>query len=225
MPISEEEFKQALREAAGSEFDGLLPEEGGGHVFSERFERRMARHISSEAGGRRSSPLPGRLRPAAIAVILAAAMLAAACAIPKVRESVAGFFMQVFPDHMEVVPTELERSVIERVYDLDPIPEGFTLSKTMFRDELYFSIYSNEDDDTIGFHQYAGSVHASSFDNENADCTEYEIEGRMVLIRYSEDSSMAIWAEDGYIFALDFGSPVDLELFKTWIASVKPKGE
>ncbi|MBO6062095.1 MAG: hypothetical protein J6P98_08315, partial [Clostridia bacterium] len=149
MPISEEEFKQALREAAGSEFDGLLPEEGGGHVFSERFERRMARHISSEAGGRRSSPLPGRLRPAAIAVILAAAMLAAACAIPKVRESVAGFFMQVFPDHIEVEAPVPARNRIDSEYGFDPVPAGFWVVYHTSGETIINTNYTNADNDVL----------------------------------------------------------------------------
>ncbi len=124
MAITEAEFKNILREAAGSEFEGA---EGGpdfDRAFSDGFEKRMDRLVRSESRSawRLFSAAPRRLAFAALVVIFVLSSIA--WTVPEVRETLSGFYMQVFAGHAEPDPIEATQTDDQNGHGAAPTAEG-----------------------------------------------------------------------------------------------------
>ena len=188
-------------------------------VPSKRFERRMRALL--RRGGKAAPSRTKRILIIAAAALLALAM--GACAVPEVRESIAGFFVKIFGDHVEYSVPDTIKERIEEEYGLVPIPEGFKLISQNCNENFLGSVYSDADGNILMLRQFAEKDTLHAVDNENGDTCECEIGGKTVLFYHSENSSSATWIEDGYFFSLSCGSKVDPEVFKEWIRAVKPK--
>lgn len=209
----------ALGEAIDAEIGALLanaPSEP--HVFSKTFERRMDRLF------RTGRPVHRARRAAFIAAAAILALVLVACTVPRVRRTLAGFFIRDYSNYAEHTFQDLTKTRIEEVYGLVPIPEGFE-EKVIFNGEQYRRTeYCNADDDTISLDQYARTTSSETFDNEHGEIFEASVGGKTVLIRFWEGkTAYAAWVENGYYFSLVYSSPVSLEQFEEWIASVKIK--
>ena len=120
-------------------------------VPSKRFEKRMAALIGTDK--KASSARIKRIVVIAAAALIALAL--AACAVPKVRDSVAGFFVKVFGDHVEYSEPDITKERIEEEYGLVPIPEGFELKSEIRTESFLGSTYSDHNGNVIVFHQFA----------------------------------------------------------------------
>lgn len=187
-------------------------------VPSKRFERRMRALL--RRGGKAAPSRTKRILIIAAAALLALAM--GACAVPEVRESIAGFFVKIFDDHAEYTSPDITKERIEEEYGLVPIPEGFELINELKTKSSLVLVYSDADENVIALRQIADKDIHHLIDNENGETCECEIGGKTVLFYHSENSSCASWIEDGYFFSLSCGSKVDPEVFKEWIRAVKP---
>lgn len=224
-----ENNKQLIADAYGkamdAEYDAILAEEETEpHQFSERFEEKMNDLINGDASEKKGASRR-RLRP--IWLIAAAVLLlaATACAVPSIRKSIAGFFVRMFGDHVEYTDPDITKDRIEEEYGLVPIPEGFSVS---FYSNIGTSVtiaYENEDGNSIGLIQSAYNGIDASIDSESGDLTEYNINGKNVMLYYSTDGAHAAWVENGYYFSLDYTAAIELEVFEGWIKCVKIKNE
>jgi len=225
--------KRAIADAYGelldAEIEAILasaPKEQ--HIFSDGFEKKMNALInnagSDEDGCKTEESVPVKRRKVRKLWLIAAAILAlaaAACAVPEVRKSIAGFFIKVFGDHVEYSQPEITKTKIEEEYGLTPIPEGFTLDGIDKSDTNLATVYADNDKNYIFLEQCASKTVTVFVDAEHGDFAEYDIEGRIVRIKVTEEYADASWIQDGYLFNLGYGAPVDLDTFKEWIASVK----
>ena len=199
----------ALGEAIDAEIGALLanaPSEP--HVFSKTFERRMDRLF------RTGRPVHRARRAAFIAAAAILALVLVACTVPRVRRS----------NYAEHTFQDLTKTRIEEVYGLVPIPEGFEEEFVDIGDTSCFTDYVDANDTTISLHQFARTTAGESIDNEHGEIFEASVGGKTVLIRFWEGKgAYAAWVENGYYFSLVYSSPVSLEQFEEWIASVKIK--
>lgn len=224
MSMTKAELMNAFRDAANAEFEGSSPNESDYcYEFSDGFERRMDGLIRSEsrASWRFVNTNPKRLVIIALAILVTS--FAVACAVPEIRESIAGFFVKMFSDHAEIEITDTIRERIDDIYELDPVPDGFSLShKTADEINVYLE-YMDYNGNVIFLDQRAMDVASIGFDNSSAAYCERSINGKSVLILFSDSYAQAFWEEEGYLFQLWYSSSVDLETFSAWIDSVKPR--
>lgn len=185
-------------------------------VPSKRFEKKMLALVRT--GKKNTSARIKRIVIIAAAAFLALAL--AACAVPKVRKSVAGFFVKIFGDHVEYVDPSVAKDHIEAEYGLVPIPEGFELISERKTESSLELIYSDIDDNIIMFHQYADDSLKTCIDSESGEFLELNLGEKTVTIHYSENYSNASWVADGYYFTIDCTSHIDLAVFEGWIDSV-----
>ena len=222
MSMTKAELMNVFRDAASAEFADFSPYESDyNYEFSERFERRMDRLIRSEsrAAWRFVNTNPKRLIILIVAVIMA--LTAAACAVPEIRESIAGFFVRMFSDHAEIGLSETIRESIEDSYELDPVPDGFSLSLKKATEFYVYLEYIDSNGNLIILDQKAVHDSPISFDNCSGAYCERSINGKSVLIQFTDNFTQAYWEEEGYLFQLWYSSSVDAETFSTWIDSVK----
>lgn len=228
--MTEEEFRQALCDSMDEQIEADIAaykEKYGEeeHVFSKEFEESMEhlfrtgkpkyRGLRSERDRRRR----GRRRILAVAAAAVLGLTLTACAVPQIRESVAGFFVKVFGDHVEYTDPAVTHETIEAEYGLVPVPEGFGIVKTNRSDTCLITTYSDNDHNFIVLHQFSRSG-IQTADNAHGTFSDVTIDGIPIRLYLGEGGAQASWIQDGYYFSLSYNSPVEQELFEKWIASV-----
>lgn len=219
MAMTRKEFADIV----GRSFDEGLEAETGYKEqpeaeFSADFEKRMDEFFANKAdGGKKKIKRRLWILIAAAAVL---ALAATACAVPEIRESIAGFFIRTFGDHEEYSDPRVTKEQIEEEYGLVPVPEGYELVNEIAAENALQLVYGDDDENYIQLVQYAAGHIWDTVDTEHGRVFEEEIDGNTVRIMYSEYGATAAWIENGYFFSLSCGSPVELEEFESWIASV-----
>lgn len=218
----EKELANAYGEAFDVEIDAIIAEsEKDPHEFSPKFEESIAELIKTGKPKKvRKAPSKRGKRILIIAIAAVLALVATACAVPEIRESIAGFFVKVFGDHVEYVDPKTLKDFIEDEYALQPIPSGF---EQTYYNRTEFSIvtrYEDTEGNIIKLTQVAGENLIDTVDNENGSFTELTIGSKKIRLYYSEESAQASWIEDGYYFSLDYTSAIEPETFEAWIRSV-----
>ncbi len=193
--------------------------------FSEKFERRMERLIK-----RREKPYYKLICTAGRrAVCIAAAMVIAfgfAMSFESVRAAVKEFFTRVFSDHivMEVYPefAEDDPDMIEEIYEITELPEGFALVDSEVCSTYAYEIYVFEEY-YIDFRQTTRASYHISLDNEHSAFETYvDASGQEYLIHQSQSGNLCvIWNENSYI--LEMKSNLDKETVLNLCASTKVK--
>lgn len=220
----EKELANAYGEVLDIEIDEVIAEsEKDPHVFSKGFENRMEELIRAGKPGSKKALSKRGKRILIIAIAAVLALIATACAVPEIRESIAGFFVKIFSDHVEYTDPAITKERIEEEYGLVPVPDGFELIRENTSDDLLEAFYEDNDGNVIIFRQSANSGIDVSIDNEHGEFYEREIGERKVQIYYSEGSCAAAWVENGYYFSLDYGSSIELSIMEEWIGTVKIK--
>ncbi|MCR5808620.1 MAG: DUF4367 domain-containing protein [Clostridiales bacterium] len=222
------EYEIALADAYGETIDreaeALAAEaEKEPHVFTKRFEERMAELIrTGKPNNRKGLSKRGRriLLIAAAAVLVLAAV---ACAVPEIRESIGGFFVKIFGDHVEYTDPDITRNSIEEEYGLVPIPEGFEETSVTRGDLIVISTYESSSGVSLSLIQSADPNQNDSIDNEHGEFFETEIGKKLVRIHMSDYGTQASWIEDGYYFSLVCSNNIEQNIFEEWIASVIPQ--
>lgn len=190
---------------------------------SKRFEKRMSKLLGTEAAESktRSGKCGKRILIFAIAALIALA--AAACSAPKVRESIAGFFVKVFGDHVEYSEPAISKESIEEEYGLIPVPKGFEVESTEKLDGYYSIAYRNSSQIVILFIQSAKGFEGESLDIERCEILNRSIGEKNVRILLSDNYAQASWIFDGYYFSLTYAAPIDIVSFEALIDSVQSK--
>ena len=188
-------------------------------VPSKRFEKKMLALVRT--GKKNTSARIKRIVVIAAAALIALAL--AACAVPKVRGSIAGFFIKVFGDHAEYVDPAVTKERIEEEYGLVPIPEGFEIVETNNNGCCSITTYVDKNETVIQLVQAAKGFSGESVDNEHGDFIEYNLGEAVVRIMHSDLGAQASWVHDGYYFSLTYTNPIELEDFETLIGSVQAK--
>ena len=201
--MTKDEFREAMRDAvlASIEADIADYKEKYGdepHVFSAEHEAKMRAIFDNfEKKQRRRRRTRWALVAAACIVFV---FTCVSCTVPKVRNSVAGFFVQVFGDHTEYTDPAVTKECIEEEYGLVPVPEGFEVTEETETDTSRTVTYTDKEENIILLRQIADKSYQLNVDNEHGSFSEYELNGITAEISLGEDGAVAAWVQDGYFF-------------------------
>ncbi|MBR0157120.1 MAG: DUF4367 domain-containing protein [Clostridia bacterium] len=224
MAAIEKELADAFGEIIDAEIESALSEAGSEqHEFSPKFKKQMEELIrtgkpNNKAASRRSAR---RIVLIAIAAVLALAL--AACAIPQVREFIAGFFVQHKDDHDEYAEPEVTKERIEEEYGLVPIPEGFSIVEITRLNNFIATTYMNESQTAIQLIQGSVGYDGDVIDNEKGSFSEYTVGSKTVRMYFSDYFAQASWIQDGYYFSISYNASIQLKDFEKLIENVNPK--
>lgn len=220
--LTKQEFKEAFREAMEMQLAEDLAKEDGEHEFSAGFEEQMNEFIRTGKPNNKNKGLSKRgKRILLIAIAAVLALTLTACAVPEIRESIAGFFVKIFSDHVEYSDPDVTKETIEEEYGLVPIPEGFEVTSATCTDTCNTIIYMDDDQCAIALVQGAKGYNNDSIDNEHGVFSEYIIGDKTVRVYYSEVNAHAAWVDNGYYFFLSCAQFIELQDFLTLIESVQ----
>ena len=228
----EKELAKAYEEATNAELDAVIAEaKKNPPVFSDRFEKSMEEMIKtgkpdklwgedySDSGAKKKKLSKRGLKVLLIAAAVLLALTAVACAVPEIRESIAGFFVRIFSDHVEYYDPTVTKDRIEELYGLVPIPEGFSVIKTLKTDYDVITTYIN-DNNSIVLQQSANKNVSSLIDSEGSVFSDCIVGGKHVRLCVSNNFAQASWSENGYYFIINYTSSINEDLFKSWIENV-----
>lgn len=221
MATIEKELADAYGEIIDSEIESALSEAGTErHEFSPKFEKQMEELIRTGKPNNKKGMSKRGKRILIIAIAAVVALALTACAVPEIRESIVGFFVKVFSDHVEYSDPDVTKERIEEEYGLVPIPEGFEETSKSVLESTVVTKYEDAGGNIIKLYQIAGGSMNDWIDNENGTISECVIDGHTVSLYYSDNGAQASWLENGYYFSLSYTSYIEKNVFENWIEFV-----
>ena len=181
-------FKQALNEAVSNKFDKMADECTEEIVYSEKHKLAMRTIIYGKADTKRVwSPKMRRI----IAILIAVALLLTSCGIifrNEIREIFKEFFVSLTYEN-----DEKTQQIIEEVYSLSYIPDGYFLEKEMIEKTFVRYEYKNESGETFFFEQRALIQSDYYIDSESGYSKIEEIEEFDVYYRFTDKNHHYAW--------------------------------
>lgn len=221
MAMSKTDFKNAFREVVSSEFSHIPTDENSiDFTFSERFNKRMTKLIRSQKKVYYNFVNTAYKRVAIICVVLLT-MLTTACSVKAIREPIINFIKQVYESFTHYSYDGDTTEKITKEYTIK-LPDDFKQTNATKNKSLISIEYTNSLGDVIEFSQMTTEYSTGYFvDNENGKIETEIINGIEVEIKERFDTKSAIWAKDGYVFAIDCYGSVDWNTIKQIIESLE----
>lgn len=190
-------FQQALNEGLSNRFDSLAEEYTGEIVCSRKHKLAMRTIVYGKAGGARAwSPRMRRV----VAILVAAALLLTSCGI-IFREEIREVFDELFVILYFKDDSEAPR-IIEEIYTLGYVPEGYVLEEENFGDRTIRYIYINNQDQEIIFYQNILESFEYVIDSENGYSEMVNENEYTIYYRFNKEKHYYIWSDEKYVMNL-----------------------
>ncbi len=186
--------------------------------IANRYEREMAlnsedgscseAHIDAMLGLIRSSNLneKKRSRGRLIAALVAAALLLVGCTAYVYRKQIGSFVETIFDEWIRVDFEDDSGeyiNVIEDVYELSFIPEGYELDVESVDDVGVTYIYYDENNNFIMYDQTPlGASNTLDIDNDTNEVSVFEHNEIEIYVRVNETTRHYIWRDENYMMSL-----------------------
>lgn len=222
MPISNAQFKEAFREVIASEFSHIpVNEDEIDYVFSERFNKRMAKLINSQRKSYYKFINTAAKRVAIIFVIILT-MFTAAFSVKAIREPIIEFVKHIYETfiHYSVEGDTVDK--ITKEYTIKVLPDGFEQTDIVRSENSIITFYENASEDFIEFSQMTTESHLGHFvDNEVGEIHSENVNGIEVEFKEWNDTKSVIWINHGYVFTINCYSDIGFDMIKQMITSIK----
>ena len=198
-------FKQAISDGLSKKFDSVVNSYTDEIVCSEQHNLAMRTMVYGKTDAKRTwSPKMKRV----VAILIAAALLLTSCAVifrNEIREIFEELFVKLTYSDSE------DGKVIEDVYELEYLPEGYSLSIENIRPIGAQYEFKNENGDYIWFEQK--NVDGTDFvvDNEDGYSHIKEIDTYEVYYRYTDKNHIYVWNDGKYSMKLKSTNQLSIE--------------
>ena len=186
-------FKQALNEAVSNKFDKMADECTEEIVYSERHKLAMRTIVYGKTDNKRVlSPKMRRI----IAILIAVALLLTSCGIifrNEIREIFKEFFVSLTYES-----NDEKDEMIEEVYTLGYLPEGYTLNKEIISNTMISYTFLNFNEDKIYFEQRPITSAEFVVDSESGYSKIEEIKKYEVYYRFTGKNHHYAWSDGKY---------------------------
>ncbi len=215
---NQELFKQALVEGVNRRLDRELAACEEEVVFSRRHIKAMTRIIKGKTPAK---PINKKM----VAILVAAAiLLLAGCAIIY-RDEIRGFITDFREFFVKVTfdAGESESRVIDEVYELTYVPEGYVCEDHYINLNLVQYIFEDHNGNKIKFIQQPIDVSSFMVDIEHGDYDIIKIDQYEVYYRETDEINCYVWNDGKYalnIYSTEHLSEITLQLI---IKGIKTK--
>lgn len=136
-------------------------------------------------------------------------LMLSSLSVGAVRDALASFFIKHFSNHAVVTynepttkPNQYPKT-IEKVYEIDSIPNGYSLIDCSVTDISVVTIYLSENGQ-IFLQQIVKDEYNANVDNENSIITNETINGKQYIVQKSQLNKdiTFIWDNGEYIFSI-----------------------
>lgn len=231
MGMNKSDLKKAFRESVSNDFQSIPRDESQiDYEFSDSFEKKMSKLVRSEKKKSWNWFNTPYKRVALIVAILMM-LFVTACSVPAIREGIINIIVNVFDNEYDVTFEGDTKDIIEQVYGLSHLPDGFQKTTEQYSEVTTYIVYQCEqNEDKIIFAQSATSNDNLGVDNEYGKMEKRSVNGYEVYWREGEwgekddiiHEISAFWLQDGYLMTLTWGGTPDQETMIKMIESVAP---
>lgn len=214
---NQELFKQALVEGVNRRLDREIAAYDEDITYSRRHIKNMARIVNGKTPRK---PLSTKM----IAILVAAAILLASCAIIY-RNEIREFFTDLSEYFVKIKFEDGENfsQSIEDIYELTYVPDGYTLGKQEINRMMVQYIFTDPDENYIRFIQQSIDTSSFSVDIENGDYTIINIDKYQIYYRQINTGYYYIWNDGKYALKINSTELLSEQLLKLIIEGIKIK--
>ena len=215
---NQELFKQALVEGVNRRIDRELAACEEEVVFSRRHIKAMNRIIKGKTPAK---PINRKM----IAILVAAAiLLLAGCAIIY-RDEIRGFITDVKEFFVKVTfdAGESESRVIDEVYELTYIPDGYEIESEYIYKYVVQIVIKDSRGDKIKFIQQPLDNASFMIDIEHGYDEIFSVGNNRIYYQEADGINCYIWNDGKYAFKLNSTEELPLQVLKQIINGIKTK--
>lgn len=214
---NQELFKQALVEGVNRRLDREIAAYDEDIAYSRRHIKNMARIVNGKTPRK-------PLSPKMIAILVAAAILLASCAIiyrGEIRDfitDVKEFFVKVTFDK-----GESESKFIEEYYEPTYVPEGYVLEKQNLSSTISQFTYRNNEGHSIKFVQQPLDTSSFYVDIEHGYDEIFCVGDNRIYYQEADGVNCYIWNDGKYALKLNLSEELSLQELEIIINGIKTK--
>ncbi|MBQ7011505.1 MAG: DUF4367 domain-containing protein [Clostridia bacterium] len=225
--MSDKSIEEILRDAIIDADEKLVIEaEGGPHVFSKRFERKIARmkklyfkngKYMGEIYAKRAAAVR-RIAACICCVILGAAMAVTVRAYGgEVVDWIVSIGTTSTDINFEILDYDAVPATIEKKYTLAELPEGYELVNEVGNDRINTLKYTNSGnpESELLLTQFCYSAFKTTFDTENAAVSTEAVGACRYYYVEKGEGVAVLWENGEYCFTLSSTGGFTLEEMKT----------
>ena len=147
---------------------------------------------------------------ALIAILIAAALLLAGCAVYVYREVIADFIVEIYDDHINIFHEEQGNDQqIEQIYAVHYIPEGYELKREILNPGMVHYMFKNTAGETIIFEQCNLSGSDFFLNGEQGSTLILEHNQIKIYYRQFDHSHYYIWSDGTYVLSITSKTKLD----------------
>lgn len=214
------ELHRAFREVSAREFFDVPLEEDISVSFSQKFMNKMDKLIMCQKNPFWEYVNTGKKRVAVVAVVLITSFVIA-LGNEEIRGSMLQLCAEVYEKYNRYYFVGETTTEITHYYQLNYVPEGFEVVQILEDKRYYIVTYTNEDNQTIIFEQWATEEYDYTMDNERLEWSTVILKGKKISLFEDSGDMGAMWMENGYCMHLYYSHCESFEIIKQMIESVQ----
>jgi hypothetical protein len=211
MESGKEIFSRAVIDGFEEKYrEGLAVSASESGEFSRAHARRMSSIIGSKV--KYDADKHTRIKRAALAALIAAALLLAGCAAIVYKEQIGDFFINVFDTYIKgyfVSEDSENNSIIEEYYTLTYVPEGYELVDELSTQAFSRFRWNNNNYKMIVFEQYLLDTTQFTLNAESGYTSVVEYADLILYCRTIDNYKYYIWCDDNYSYSLKVCVEID----------------
>ena len=204
MESGKEIFSRAVIDGFEEKYrEGLAVSASESGEFSRTHARRMSSIIGSKV--KFVADKHTRIKRAALAALIAAALLLAGCAAIVYKEQIGDFFVEIHDTYIKgdyIKDEDANNQIIEEYYTLTYVPEGYELVEEYSDAFGAQSVWKNDKEKSIIFEQSPINSVKYTIDGENGFTDTYILGENTVYCRIIDETYYYIWNNEKYAFSL-----------------------
>ncbi len=218
MKLTNEEIKNAFRDAMDRELAEIEDGEEAPHIFSAAFCRRMDALVAEERGKPRLLSRRFR-RTLVVAAVMLAVVVLVVCAVP--RDSLSIVWGEGYVDYH--LNAKL-RDTLNTVYLPELVPEGFVLVEQTRGNSYHMNTcYEDDAENSICLSQQTPQIMTGAI-SRDTEVYMAEVGGSDVIFSTAEGFWGAVWIHDGYLFHMSCHGDFARDEVEALIRSLAPAG-
>ncbi len=208
-------FKQAINEGLSNKFDLVASGYTDEIVCSEKHTIVMRTIIFGKIEKHRKlSPKARRI----IAILIAVALILTSCGIIFRKELRAVF--KEFDVSIGPSGNDYTSQLIEEIYELSYVPEGYRLDSSSVSPTEVGYIYYNDNQDILTFYQNPLNSTVYGYDTENSTTTKIVIDNIVVYHTESPVREFYLWSDSKHVYEISSSERFALEEVKNIISGI-----
>lgn len=218
-------FGEALLSVSLKRYDSILKASKEDALCPPEHYEKMSRILSFDVRPPAKAKLSAK-KKAVIALLIAALVVLAGCAAYVQRDTIGGFFVEIFDRSFDISDGDdgPSSSAVTEFYAPTYVPEGFEMFFEKYDGLSVRCEWKNSDEEYIYYHQSMLDNGKISLDNEKSEIITIEHNGITMIFQKGESSYNYYWNDGEYVFSVAYigNHYSEEELFKI-IDSVKLK--